>query len=248
MVKMKTIQGRLVLTCGVIISLFFLGCVMNKLDPAGKKIELRLDTRGTPLHIDVIKGENWSRRLEAGPFIFNVLPQVVIWVEDEHGKLIDTLYITGAGSEKIGNAARQKKGPEVFYTEYLPVWASRLSAAGGRLPSKKEPYPDSITSATPSNDFSVVTKMPLSSTAYAILLEVNTSGDDNDTYNKQNNDWIGQPSLIYKAVISDRVAGATSQMELVGHGGLLHEEPAIHTDIMGIDSARKLIQSINIRY
>ncbi|MFW5783816.1 MAG: hypothetical protein ACOCY8_04790 [Spirochaetota bacterium] len=38
---------------------------------------------GRPLVITIDAGDEWSHRVQAGPFIFNVLPQFAIWAEDD---------------------------------------------------------------------------------------------------------------------------------------------------------------------
>ncbi len=223
------------------------GCVMNRISDTPQTITLNRTVKGAPIRVDIVPGKEWSRRMQAGPFIFNVLPQIVIWAEDDQGRLLDTLYITGADGKGSRHAGKKSKGA-AFYAECFPVWASRLQAAGGVLPGPGNPYPDTVTSATPSAGFAVLTRLPFSGRPFTLCLEINKSGDTNDTFTKENNDWAGQPSLIYRAVITEAGSGGTYTMEPIGHGGRIGETPAVHPDLSGFDTALEQVREIKIRF
>ncbi|MBN1596046.1 hypothetical protein JW933_08990 [candidate division FCPU426 bacterium] len=235
----------------LLMSVFFIGgslsgCVVNTLDEKHKIIKLRQEVQGQPITVDIVHGEHWSERMQAGPIIFNILPQIVIWAEDQDGRLIDTLYITGADGKGFRHAGKNEKGA-AFYAECFPVWASRLQAAGKSLPSKKEPYPDTVTSATPMSGFSLETRLINAEKTSALFLEVNKSNDVNDQYTKENNDWAGQPSLIYEAVITQMQPGDEYQLKLIGHGGRIKDTPDIYTDLTGLDTAMEQIREITVK-
>jgi len=218
---------------------------MNKLDTSHRTIKLD-DSFARSIIIDVAAGDQWSSRMKAGPFIFNILPQMVVWLENEEGEYLDTLYITGADFKKIRHAAKNKDGA-VFYSECLPYWASRATGAGHRLPSKQNPYPDTLTSATPMADFTLHTSMPESTIPVIIFVELNKSNDSNPEYTEENNHWAGQPSLIYSAKLKSSKA-VTLRMTLAGHGGKIDAVPAVYSELSGFDTALNLIESIDIRF
>jgi hypothetical protein len=221
------------------------GCVMNRLDETHKTIALRQEIQGNPISVDVVKGKQWSVRMQAGPFVFNVLPQIVIWAEDQEGKLIDTLYITGADGKKMRHAAKNEKGA-AFYPECFPVWAEKAKAAGKKMPSKKEPYTDTVTSATPMSSFTLDTRLGDTANSFFVYLEINKSDDKSEVFTKENNDWAGQPSLIYKAEVTEK--GKEYAMTLVGHGGKISDEPKIYEDMTGIDTALEQIEKIMVKF
>jgi hypothetical protein len=238
-------RGLRTLPCLLLAAAALGGCVMNRLSDEPQTITLNRTVQGTLLRLEIEPGPRWSRRMRAGPFIFNVLPQIVVWAEDEQGRLLDTVYITGAGGKGFRHAKKKEKGA-AFYRECFPVWASRLRAAGLTLPGPGNPYPDSVTSATPSAGFTVLTSLPFSG-SFALYLEINQSGDTNETFTEQNNDWAGQPSLIYRAFIEEPGRVSTHTMELIGHGGRIGEPPAVHPDLAGFDSALEQLQEITVR-
>ncbi|MCK5153788.1 MAG: hypothetical protein KAQ93_05460 [Spirochaetales bacterium] len=232
--------------CLILISMVLTGCVMNRLSNSYNKIELNPSFNGMPVTIDVVKGAHWSQRMQAGPFIFNILPQIVIWTEDEQGNLIENLYITGADGIGFRNAAKKEKGAD-FYTECFPVWANRMAKAGRKLPSDDNPFPDTVTSATPSSSFTLQTTLPDSRESIILRTEINQSADMNKFYTKENNGWVGQPSLIYELIIPQLEISGIFKLKLIGHGGLVKDNASIYRDVSKFDTALEQVESIVLR-
>ncbi|MBI9109287.1 MAG: hypothetical protein JEZ04_21250 [Spirochaetales bacterium] len=243
---MKKRIYSILITAGIAAVLLFSGCVMNKLDNTPQAIVLRAVSGGTGLEIDVSAGEQWASRMQAGPFIFNVLPQMAIWLEDGNGEYVETLYVTGADFKKLRHAAKNGDGAG-FFSECLPYWASRVESAGEALPSKENPYPDTITSATPMGDFTLDT-MTASEAPIVIFAELNKSGDENAFFTKEANGWAGQPSLIYRADIRKLQAGDTVKLKLEGQGGMLGVKAGIFSDLNGFDTALKQVREITVSF
>jgi len=214
------------------------GCVMNRVNPEPQTIVLR-EAADTALRVEIEPGAQWSSRMQAGPFIFNVLPQFAIWTEDDAGRLVETLYVTGADFRGMRHAEKNEMQAE-FFAQYLPVWSARVVSSGAPLPSKANPYPDTVTSATPTGPATFVTALTGSANATRIQVEINKPGDDNATFPQADNDPSGQPSLVYAA----RLGAGQTRLELIGHGGRFCDEPAIYTDLSGLDSALEQVGSI----
>jgi hypothetical protein len=121
-----------------------------------------------------------------------------------------------------------------------------LQATGKKLPSPHHPYPDSVTSATPMSSFSVQTKLRAPSKNVVIFLELNKSGDNNAAFTKKNNDWVGQPSLIYKTVLPGTNQKQSYKLELIGHGGLLKDKAAIYQDLSKFTTALHQVKKIEV--
>jgi hypothetical protein len=223
------------------------GCVLNKLNTEPQTIELRDDISGRPVVITVTPGTEWSSRMQAGPFIVNVLPQFVIWTEDGAGEFLETLYVTGADYHKLRHAEKNESG-EQFYLDTLPVWATRARAAGETLPSKDHPYPDTVTSATPMGQTTFETTVGQADGGVRILLEINKSGDVNAEFTKETNDPLGQPSLIYAVTIPRPVPGDEYTLEPAGHGGMISDVAEVYTDLSGFDTALAQIASVSVRF
>lgn len=227
----------------IISGLALSGCVMNKVSSEKEDIVLRQEGPGRSIRLDIETGEAWSRKMQAGPLVFNVLSQIVIWTEDEEGRLLETVYVSGADYAKMRHATKNDKG-EQFYRESFPLWARKMEEAGRKLPSPEAPYVDEITSATPSNDFSLKTRMERTRPPFSLFAEVNSAGDENETFTKDRNDWVGQPALVYSARVNGQDAGYL--LELAGHSGLLNQDAALYTDLSAFDSALRQVKQINL--
>ena len=145
------------LICALVTAASLGGCVMNQTDTEPQTIVLR-DDAGSPLRVEIDPGAQWSSRMQAGPFVFNVLPQFAVWTEDEAGDLVETLYVTGADFRGMRHAQKNEMQGE-YFRKCLPVWAMRVTESGVSLPSKADPYSDAVTSATPAGQATLVTSI-----------------------------------------------------------------------------------------
>jgi hypothetical protein len=220
---------------------------MNRIDRSPQTLNLRDAGDGIPVEVRISAGDAWTSRMQAGPFIFNVLPQFAVWAEDGDGVFLDTLYVTGADFKKLRHAEKQGDGAG-YFAKTLPVWASRVEAAGKTLPSKENPYPDAVTSATPAADVTINTVAPTGSDELVLFLEINKSGDENEVFTKDVNDTTGQPSLVYRVVVSDAQTGTSRAMELVGHGGMIADEPGVYSDLSDFDTALQLVNEAVVSF
>ena len=217
-------------------------CVMNKLDSGPREIRLERDG-DLSISMDIGQGPLWSTRMQAGPFIFNVLPQLAIWLEDENGEYLDTLYVTGADFKKLRHAAKDKDG-EAFFRENLPLWSAAMEARGEALPSKGNPLPDSLTSATPMGSFTLDTAAVRTGSAVRLFLEINKSGDYNDVFTKENSGTDGQPPIVYSAELEFPPSGKSVLLEPVGRG----TDSGLLPDLSGIDTALQMIEAVSVKY
>ena len=78
--------------------------------------------------------------------------------------------------------------------------------------------------------------------------EINKSGDLNAVYNKENNDWVGQPSIVYSVKVPEIQPGLVCSLHSVGHGGKIQDPPAIYSDLSDFDTALKQVRAIAITF
>ena len=129
--------------------------------------------------------------------------QLAIWVEDDRGSFVDTVYVTrkvakrGMGNRK-GDLDDRLGGPR---SSAVPVWAHHRGVdygGGSFYPTKDKPLPDAVTSATPkAGEFAWTWRPeePLRPGQYAYYVEVNKSLDKNDYHDYS---WYrGQPSVVW---------------------------------------------------
>lgn len=230
--------------------LFQTSCVMNPINEGHENIVLKPATSKTPLKIEVTTGTHYSQKMQAGPFIFVILPQIVFWIESTNGTFLQTLYVTGADGKQLRHADKSKR-KELFYQECFPFWAKKMKEVGAPLPGST-PYPDSVTSATPHANFSLSTAIDLNSSSplksFVIFAEINKSSDINQNFTKLNNGWAGQPAVLYKTVINKIETNSNYTMQLIGHSGKISDRPDIYVDMGKLDSALRLIKKIEISF
>ena len=185
--------------------------------------------------VSVGAGDGWKSGHE---------PQIAIWLEDEQGRYLKTLYVTQKAS-----GLSWFFGPKEGRPESLPVWYhaskhdSKKSAAKNSSPAEKEI--DAVTSATPKGG--LVFKQNIDDTSCVIKVEVNASFDYNSTWTKKNSGVNGQPSLVYQAVVP---AGQKEELafELIGSGSPDGSDGSVHKNAAGIDSAKTIVRIINVTF
>ena len=152
-------------------------------------------------------------RLELGAAAYaSELPQYAIWITDEHGLYLDTVYVTGkTGREGLGNAYLMVLGATVRESpDALPVWAH---ARGVRYdqsvyPTKDTPLPDAITGATPA-----ATQL-----AYYFRVPETHAGETIRVLTELNVSLDSVPSMVYEAVIPLDSPDAPVEFVYLGQG------------------------------
>ena len=152
-------------------------------------------------------------RPELGPAAYSSeLPQFAIWVTDEHGLFVDTIYVTGAtGHEGLGNGYVMLLGATVRESpDVLPVWAH---ARGVRYdhsvyPPKDSPLPDAITGATPA-----ATRL-----AYYFRVPETYVGETIRVLTELNVSLDGIPSMVYEAGVPLDSPSTAIEFVYLGHG------------------------------
>ena len=180
--------------------------------------------------------------------------QVAVWLTDEEGSFIDTVYVTKKTAQKgLGNRGGQldgKLGGSRLST--LPVWAHcrGFDYGGGNFyPPKDDPLPDAITSATPRAGEFVRTWRPpkrLEPGRYVYYIEVNKSFDKNDDHRYS---WYrGQPSVVWQGALRVGDEVSKSAAVIIGHGHMAGADGKIHPDVSTLTTALRLIESVEVIY
>lgn len=180
--------------------------------------------------------------------------QFAIWVEDDRGSFVDTVYVTrkvakkGMGNRK-GDLDDLLGGPRL---SALPVWAHRrgVDYGGGNFyPTKDKPLPDAVTSATPKAGEFAWTWRPeetLRPGQYVYYVEVNKSSDKNDYHDYS---WYrGQPSVVWRGSLEVEDETSSSQARVIGHGHVAGADGKIDLDLSTITTALSLIESVEAVY
>lgn len=151
-------------------------------------------------------------------------PQCALWLEDENGNFIDTIFVTKSAA---GNS--WKFSPENGRPESLPVWYHKAEIS----PSKKNVGNnnlDAVSAATPKKGiFAEKTVALNSSKNYVLKAEINQSFDYNDFWNKKNSGVNGQPSVIYGKEFSFAGENLEIVLDFLGTGSLIGDNGNIES-------------------
>ena len=151
-------------------------------------------------------------------------PQFVLWMEDEEGNYISTIFATRKVATEgwIFNGGNRR-------LESLPYWMhkrNRQDDKGVLLPSKDNPLTDSISGATPKNDIEILFRPKSNLQGFILFLELNHSTDFNSNWpkgaEKGDPDWSGgewgsgQPAVVYSVRV-DLTQDDSRVFTLKGH-------------------------------
>ena len=235
--------------------------------PQGSKlseVSQMADTKGIPVELNIRAGEHFMHKLKIMPFIrVKNYPQMVAWCETIEGEFISTLFITERIATQSWRSAPGDSQPveEIRRKESLPVWSHRhgeVYADGLHLPTREEPMPDAVTSATPKSGFRIETRFPEEMESIMVYFEVNNSADFNETYTKEEEPgsraysggpWgSGQPALVYGTEVDLRKlqSGTPISLELLGHSSPDGSSSEIIGDFGGVTTAKEILSGIDV--
>ncbi|OHD05955.1 MAG: hypothetical protein A2Y34_09855 [Spirochaetes bacterium GWC1_27_15] len=205
--------------------------------------------------IDVKTGANYEFDYQWGIIKLKVIPQMAIWLEDENGNYIETIYVTQRTAKANWFGGKNIKRPSS-----LPIWSHKRGVKysdGLYTPDNKNPLPDSQTGATAKSDFTKVWNIPtnISNGVYIIKIEVNSAFDFNEFYqeklsnsNRFYNDLNGQPSILWEGKLEIDKKENQTDLNIVAHGEVLGKNGDIETDLTNITTAKILLRSVRVKF
>ncbi len=201
---------------------------------------------GPAFELEVVKGKAAS------------YPLYAVWIEDEQGRFVETLYVSQgiARSRLLKEVDGEWIPGEVRRPEALPYWGHRrgLRARDGHyLPDDAHPVPDAVTGATPTDSWHLRTRASAPLTRFTIHVEVNQSFDWNDHYAEDTfpddpiysgSGKVGQPSVIYAAAIDLSTATRYYALNPVGHGHPSGADGRLDPDLSKLTTALDIVDGI----
>jgi len=166
-------------------------------------------------------------------------PAVAIWAESTTGSMIETLYLDPRLSySETPNWGGQPTSRNLI----LPIWRHRYTLITGIDPDGKI---DAFTQATPEHTFSLESYLNIGDQKRFILCaEVNLPGDPNDAYPDAH---VGQPSLLYTALVSVDRDQPYVLLELTGHGAGAESSGNVQYDVDEITTAAQIVDLLLAR-
>ena len=167
-------------------------------------------------------------------------PALAVWAETSTGTMIETLFIDEAlayGEEVVWQGVKTPRH------RLLPIWRHRYTMVSGIDPNGEV---DAFTGSTPSHSFSLDQYLDSGDDGgFVLCVEVNAVRDANAAFPDE---MLGQPSLLYTAFVEPGEEPAYALMELTAHGGGAETGGALAYDFTGIESARRLIDLLLVKY
>ena len=209
--------------------------------------------------IDFLKGKHfWN-------------PQLVIWLEDSAGNYLETLLVTTSTAKGLFYSGRTASNFKEAYNDKnrnitstrrvdaLPYWSHKRGqeyADGLYSPPPGEPLPDAITGATPTDNFYFSSRNTSikSLHSFKVLVEVNVAFDENEYYSEYDfvddslyhggTGLLGQPSLIYSAVVRNTDRNRYYILNLEGHGHHSGSTGELYPETGSITTAKYVVERI----
>jgi hypothetical protein len=204
---------------------------------------------GTPITIQFEKGKDHNH------------PLIAIWLADETGNYIQTLYVSESIGKGVFKHANRSNGKwlegDIQRPASLPYWAHQRNVVnefGSYNPTKKHPVIDACTGATPAASFILHTKTvkPLYG-KYKIMLELNQSWDWNEywTNDKYPADadykTSSQPAVVYSVDIDTNNPKPQYVMKPIGHSHYSGADGSLNPDLSTLTTALRIAKKIIMR-
>ena len=274
-------HGRKVATRSLLVALVVVLGAFLGLPPFGTMVDFSRDLRGAveveantlhqietaasipgaqgeplQLRLTAVAGEHFTSEpidLDFFGITFRTIPQFAIWLEDEQGNYLTTLYLTAKAADSSYQSLPFTGAPDVVRRpEALPVWShkrGKQTEDGLYMPSPQNPVEDAITSATPVGHYQVNSLVKAAEGDVILKMEINRSFDFNEFWHREKfpEDPIysgtgssGQPSLVYQAKLSTSTCGPRL-LEIVGRGHHSGQTGEIYGDLEGFTTALQLV-------
>lgn len=201
-------------------------------------------------------GQEIEFRFYGGPSLY--YPLMAVWLEDEEGKYIQTLFVPKAiatgvfryGSNATGKwTEAAKRAPQT-----LPYWSHKrgLKASDGLyMPDPENPVADAYSGATPTTSWVLKSRADRAlPSKFMVMFEVNQNWDWNEYWtndkfpgdkNYLNN---AQPAVVYEAAVDMGDLKGRYLLKPVGHSHPTGATGELFTDLSTLTTALQIADSV----
>jgi len=234
----------------------FIACFAFALTVSARKkpevfsqVSYGITNSGSALSVTFQKGKEYNH------------PLFAIWLADEKGNFIQTLYVSESIGKGLFRHASRKRGRwlagAIQRPASLPYWTFQLNIKnefGTYLPTPRVPVVDGYTGATPQTSFvmQLKTEKPLKG-KFKIMLELNQSWDwnefwTNDRFPKDlEYKTSSQPALVYSVDIDTEKKDTAYEMKPIGHSHYSGQDGQLYLDLSSLTTALKIAKSITVQ-
>lgn len=189
-------------------------------------------------------------------------PLMALWLEDEAGNYIQTLYVTQSVATGIFKYGRHEKGKWVAAPRKrpaaLPYWAHKSGLAftdSNAIKTKPAIIPDAYSGATPKGNYLLNTKADkqLNGNIVKVLFEVNQTWDWNDYWHNakfpedEEYKTSCQPAVVYAATIDLSKPNMEYELQPIGHSHYNGSNGNLSADLSTLTTALQIVQKVTIK-
>ena len=239
----------------ILLALVVCGCkasTLKKNQVSPEKIDIistNLQGKGPEISLELFKGESFY------------YPLLAVWIENESGNYIQSLYVPTSVATGVYKFGKQEKGkwvPSVKRTpQTLPYWAHKrgiVASDGLYIPEQDNELADSYSGASPLNGFILNTRADTElPSVYKVLVEINQNWDWNEYWTNEkypddeNYKMSCQPALVYEVVIDKESVQKRYIMKPIGHSHYSGKTGELFPDLSTITTALNIADSIIVR-
>jgi hypothetical protein len=229
----------------LILSVLLTSCTTSRVpvDETPDHISSNPGGKGAELEVTMIRGEGHNH------------PLMAIWVEDEEGNFIQTLYVAesiGKGVFRHGDTSQGFWMPgEIQRPAALPYWSHRREPKAGNLPTPDDPVADAYTGPTPGKSFVLHTRLDDPDLRkFRVLFEINQTWDWNEywTNNRYPDDeeykTSCQPALVYAASVDLDDPAGEFPMKIIGRSHHSGANGELYDDLNTLTTALHIAEEI----
>jgi len=209
-------------------------------NPAGK---------GSVIEIEMLRGEGHNH------------PLMAIWVEDQAGQFVQTLYVAESIAKGVFQHGDASKGfwmpGEIQRPAALPNWSHKRGIKnknGLYLPTPTNPVVDAYSGPTPDKSFILNSRLDEPGLKrFTVLFEINQPWDWNEywTNNKfpEDEEYKNscQPALVYSVAIDLGNPQEEYVMEAIGHSHHSGATGELFNDLHTLTTALHIAEEIVVR-
>lgn len=164
-------------------------------------------------------------------------PAAAVWAQTTRGTMIQTLFL----DDRLAFSETPEWGGQpTRRVDILPVWRHSYTLINGIDPNGEV---NALTGATPKHSFSLSETLKTEADKVQIFLELNLPGDPDERWPDPH---VGQPSILYAALIDLTTDQRYYLMQPVGHGGGAAEDGGMGYDLGELSSAQSLVDKVLI--
>lgn len=189
-------------------------------------------------------------------------PLMALWLEDEAGNYIQTLFVTQSVSTGIFKYGKHEKGKWVAAPRKrpaaLPYWSHKSGIAfidSAVIKANSAIIPDAYSGATPKGNYllNVKSEKQLNSKSVKVFFEVNQPWDWNDYWHNakfpddEEYKTSCQPAIVYMATVDISKVGEEYVLLPLGHSHYNGSDGNLTADLSTLTTALEIVQKATIK-